>query len=144
MNSELVYLTVNYAVLPFWLLLAILPNHRMTRVLVHSGLIPLLLGVVYVVALVLGDPDPSASGTTLPGVLRLFDDPWVMIAGWTHYLIFDLFVAAWQVRDARRRAIPHLAVVPGLFGTLMFGPVGLLWYLALRLMLRRTVLLEEV
>ncbi len=55
-----------------------------------------------------------------------------VVAGWIHYLVFDLFVGAWEVRDARRRGVNHLAVVPCLLLTLLLGPIGLMLYLAIR------------
>ena len=58
-------------------------------------------------------------------------------------LVFDLFVGAWEARDAKRQGIPHLALVPCLLATLMFGPAGLLAYLALRGVMRRTETLAE-
>ncbi len=81
--------------------------------------------------------------TSLGGVMALFSSPHIMLVGWVHYLVFDLFVGAWEVRDARRRSIHHGMVVPCLFLTLMVGPVGLLAYLVLRWTLRREVGLEE-
>lgn len=52
-----------------------------------------------------------------------------------HYLAFDLFVGAWQVRTARREGIAHLAVFPSLILTFMVGPVGLLVFTFTRLLL---------
>ena len=52
-------------------------------------------------------------------------------------------VGAWIVRDAGRRGISHLAVIPCLLLTFMVGPAGLLLYLVLRLALRRVATLEE-
>ena len=59
----------------------------------------------------------------------LFENPWLLLAGWAHYLAFDLFIGGWEVRDAQRRGIPHLLVVPALVLTFLFGPAGLLLYL---------------
>jgi hypothetical protein len=66
-------------------------------------------------------------------VRALFENPWLLLAGWTHYLAFDLFIGGWEVRDAQRRGIPHLLVVPALVLTFLFGPAGLLLYLAISL-----------
>ena len=63
--------------------------------------------------------------------------------GWVHYLAFDLFVGSWQVRDAQERGIPHLAVVPSLILTFLFGPVGLLLYFIIRLAKTRTLKLDS-
>jgi hypothetical protein len=65
-------------------------------------------------------------------VRTLFENPWGLLAGWTHYLAFDLFIGGWEVRDAQRRGIPHLLVVPALVLTFLLGPGGLLLYLAIR------------
>jgi len=55
-----------------------------------------------------------------------------MLAGWVHYLAFDLFVGNWQVRDAQAHGIPHWAIAPSLILTFLFGPAGLLLYFAVR------------
>ncbi|MBW2391428.1 MAG: DUF4281 domain-containing protein, partial [Deltaproteobacteria bacterium] len=103
-----------------------------------------LLGAVYLVVMVTGPSAPDWGGFgTLGGVMTLFSSPYFTLVGWVHYLAFDLFIGAWEVRDARRRSIPHGFVLPCLFLTLMVGPVGLLAYLVLRWVLRREVTLEE-
>ena len=68
----------------------------------------------------------------LDGVATLFANPWLLLAGWLHYLAFDLLIGTWEARDARERHIPHILLVPCLFMTLMFGPAGWLLYMALR------------
>jgi hypothetical protein len=67
--------------------------------------------------------------SSLSGVMLLFTDRWLVLAGWVHYLAFDLFIGSWQVRDARRNHVPFLLVVPCLLLTFLFGPIGLLLYL---------------
>jgi len=73
----------------------------------------------------------------------LFANRWVLLAGWIHYLCFDLFIGSWQVRDAAARGISHWLVVPCLFFTFMFGPVGLLLYFVLRFSVTRKLTLLE-
>ena len=64
--------------------------------------------------------------------MALFTNPEIALAGWLHYLAFDLLIGAWEVRTARREAIPHLLVLPCLALTFLFGPAGFLPFLALR------------
>jgi hypothetical protein len=52
--------------------------------------------------------------------------------GRLHYLAFDLLIGTWEARDARERQLPHLLLVPCLFLTLMFGPLGWLTYMGVR------------
>jgi hypothetical protein len=62
----------------------------------------------------------------------LFQNKWLLLAGWIHYLAFDLFIGSWQVRDAAKQGISHWLVIPCLALTFMFGPIGLLLYFLLR------------
>jgi hypothetical protein len=144
-SPDLVFLVCNYGVLPAWLLLAAAPGWAWTQRLVHALWIPSLLGLVYLMTFLTSPDAPEgASFGTLPGVMAFFTSPHAALAGWVHYLVFDLFVGAWEVRDARRRGIPHLWVLPCLFFTLMLGPIGLLLYLALRYARLRVTTLDEV
>ena len=80
----------------------------------------------------------SAEGgfDSLAGVARLFESRWLLLAGWVHYLAFDLLVGAWEVRTARREGIAHALVLPCLVATFLLGPAGYLLFQALRLSLR--------
>jgi hypothetical protein len=81
--------------------------------------------------------------SSLEDVRRLFADPYLLLAGWVHYLAFDLFVGAWEVRDAQRLGIPHLLVVPCLVLTFLFGPAGLLLYGIVRAVRTRRIVIDE-
>jgi len=64
--------------------------------------------------------------------MRLFTKPEIALAGWIHYLAFDLFVGSWEVRTARSERIPILIVLPCLLLTFLFGPAGYLAFTGLR------------
>lgn len=134
-TPDALFSLANALVLPAWALLAFAPGWRGTRTLVLSGLWPGLLALLYaalITAHYLGPHAGEGGFSSLVGVAALFQSPWALLAGWVHYLAFDLFVGAWQVRDAARRQVPHLAVVPALALTFLFGPVGLLVYFGVR------------
>lgn len=144
MSPDQLFLICNYAVLPAWLLLVVAPHSRITQLLVHAVWVPLLLGPFYIWALFFGEPAAEGAGFgSLQGVMLLFQSPTAVLGGWIHYLVFDLFVGAWIVRDAKRQSINHWVTVPFLFLTLMAGPVGLMLYLLLRLGLKRSLTLIE-
>ena len=144
MSPDTLFAICNYAVMPAWLLLFLLPHHRVTQVLVHAVWVPLLLGPFYVWALFFGQPSPEGAGFgSLEGVMLLFQSPTAVLGGWIHYLVFDLFIGAWIVRDAKREGINHWLTTPLLFATLMAGPAGLMLYLLLRLALARKFTLDE-
>ncbi|PZQ50079.1 MAG: DUF4281 domain-containing protein [Rhodovulum sulfidophilum] len=60
----------------------------------------------------------------------LFQSDPVLLAGWIHYLAFDLFVGIWIARRADAIGLGRAAQAPILLATLMFGPVGLLLFYA--------------
>ena len=136
MNLDLVFSAINLAVLPAWLLLVVLPRAGVTRQLVHSGLYPLVFGAVYAASLVaalgFGQSAPGMDGTSIAGITALFSHPNGVILGWTHFLVFDLFVGSWIGRDALRRGVPHLAAIPCISLSFLLGPVGLLLYVVVR------------
>jgi ABA4-like protein len=132
MSHETVFSIINFVAIAGWILLLVAPGRRIVTDVVASVLIPAAMAVFYigVLAAVWGRSEGSFS--TLAGVSTLFKEPWLLLAGWAHYLAFDLFVGSWEVRDARKRQIPHLLVIPCLISTLMFGPLGWLLYMAIR------------
>lgn len=115
-----------------WILLIALPRHRLAH-LVASVAIPLAIAVVYLVLIVQHFGQSDGGFGSLAEVTRLFANPAMLLAGWLHYLAFDLFLGAWEVRDARRHGVPHLLMVPCLLLTFLLGPIGLLAYMAVRL-----------
>jgi len=102
--------------------------------------VPLLLSTLYS-GLILAYWFAAKGGfSTLPEVQLLFTQPEIALAGWVHYLAFDLFLGAWQVRTARAEGINHAYVLPCLALTFLFGPAGLLAFAILRFALTRKVL----
>ena len=134
-----IFLICTYGVIPAWILLAVLPHWSWTNHIVHSIVIPILLGVAYTWIFASGafSGDDGGGFGSLAQLLILFTNPSAVLAGWIHYLVFDLFVGAWEVRDAKRRGLNHLLVLPSLFLTLMAGPMGLLLYLLTRSAFRK-------
>ncbi len=144
MPLEILFKGANFAVLPFWLLLLVAPRWRGTQLLVHGPAVVLLLTPIYAYMLFGYGPSPqNVDMTTLYGVMSAFTAPHVVVAGWIHYLIFDLFIGAWETRDALRLHIPQLFVIPCLLATLVVGPVGLLLYLIVRFITRGVIQYDE-
>ena len=136
MSAEELFPLCNFFVLPGWLLLAIAPRWKGTQI-ISSMVIPLTLAVVYLVLLISQFSVLEGGFSSLSGVARLFENPYALLAGWIHYLAFDLFIGSWEVRDARRLEIHHGLVLPCLVVTFLFGPIGLLLYFGVRFGARR-------
>jgi hypothetical protein len=91
-----------------------------------------LLAIVYTALIAINFFGSPGGFSSLPDVALLFSNPWLLLAGWTHYLAFDLLVGTWEARDARDRGVSHLLLVPCLVLTFLFGPAGWLLYQGLR------------
>ncbi len=131
MTAEQLFSTLNLITIVAWLAMICLPRVRWTSTVVPVAL-PLLLALVYIVLVASTVPWSEGGFSSLAAVRTLFDNPWALLAGWAHYLAFDLFIGGWEVRDAQRHGIPHLLVVPALVLTFLFGPAGWLLYMGIR------------
>ncbi len=134
MSADLIFSICNSAVLPGWVLLIFMPKWKWTLSLISAGLIPFVLGLVYVGLFISqsGSMPEGGGFGSLAGVASLFANPYVLTAGWIHYLAFDLFVGAWEVRDSQQQGISHWLVIPCLLLTFMLGPTGLALYFIIR------------
>ena len=118
-----------------WLALLLAPLRRSLAVAVARWVSVILCGgyfVLLVTVLAGAGLPPGAGGDTLAAVRLWLSSPQALLAGWVHYLAFDLFVGAWQVEDAPSAHIPHWLLLPCLALTFVAGPVGLLCYLMLK------------
>jgi hypothetical protein len=132
MSPTAFFQIANVLPLPIWAVWILAPRSRPARALARSTwpwgiLAALYTGLLAFVVLRHG-LDPAAFGT-LAGVMALFAVPWIALVGWVHYLCFDLFVARWMMNDAPDAGY---RLAPILLLTLLFGPAGLLCYLAVR------------
>jgi hypothetical protein len=132
MAPEQIFSIANLVALASWLMLAIFPRRRAVTHVAAGAVVPAILGTVYAVLIAATWAGSRGSFSSLAGVAELFQNPWLLLAGWIHYLAFDLLIGAWEVRDAIARRVPYVLVLPCLALTFMFGPAGWLLYLAVR------------
>jgi Domain of unknown function (DUF4281) len=115
-----------------WLLMIVAPKWRFTKIIILSGILPLMLGLVYLTLIVLFFGEGEGDFNSLQGVMKLFTNPWGVTAGWIHYLAFDLFIGTWELSNGQKNGIPHYLIIPCLILTLFFGPIGLILYFLIR------------
>ncbi|MDZ4858168.1 MAG: ABA4-like family protein [Candidatus Hydrogenedentes bacterium] len=143
MSLEGIFSACSTLVMAGWLLLVFLPRWKWAASLICGVIIPLALGVAYLVLIALYFRGAEGGFGSLADVGTMFRNPGMLLAGWIHYLAFDLFIGSWEVRDAQRLGIHHLLVIPCLFLTFMLGPIGLLAYFVLRVAIKRKVFIVE-
>ena len=131
MSIEGVFSACNLIAMAGWILLLAIPRSR-RGITVAGTVIPLSLAAIYLVVFVLNVRGSQGGFSSLAGVAQLFENRWLLLAGWVHYLAFDLFIGAWETRDAMARGLSRLWLAPCLVMTFMLGPIGLLLYHAAR------------
>ncbi len=131
---ETVFTLSNILVIPFWLLMIILPNWQWTRRLLQSTWVLVPPALLYTVLVIPSVPALFGSllNPTLGGIQTALGTPEGATIAWAHFLAFDFFVGRWAYLDNRRVGLPALLMAPILFFILMLGPFGLLLYLAAR------------
>lgn len=130
--NEALFSACNLTAVVGWALLILVPRWRGIAQVVATLVVPAILSVAYT-ALIWGWWSRREGGFgSLAEVRALLQTPELLLAGWLHYLAFDLFVGAWVARESRRDGLPHLLVVPILLLTFLFGPIGYLTSLVAR------------
>lgn len=132
MNWETLFSIANLAALVGWAVLIFAPRRAATLQAIPGYVIPALLGVAYFVLVAAYFARSDGGYSSLEAVSTLFASEPLLLAGWIHYLAFDLFIGAWIARQADALGISRLFQAPILAATFLFGPVGLVLFLALR------------
>ena len=117
-------------------MLIFLPRKIKLLAFIPQYAIPFTLSLLYA-GLALTNYFTTEGGyDSLMGLRRLFESDQMLLAGWAHYLAFDLFIGAWIARNADHLCISRLLQAPILLvATFMFGPVGLVLFLSMRMTL---------
>jgi hypothetical protein len=131
---------MNYTALAGWAVLAagIVLNNALLRDILAGRVVPALLAAAYTALIVLFWAGSDGGYGSLDDVARLFANPWLLLAGWVHYLAFDLAIGAIIARRTFDEGLPRLILIPILPLTFLFGPIGWLAFEAIRVLLRKS------
>jgi hypothetical protein len=132
MTFDEVFSIANTAALAGWAALLLLPRWPALILALRYGLIG-ALSVAYAVLIMMFFFRVEGGGfNSIAEVRALFLSDGGLLAGWIHYLAFDLFVGMWIAHEADKVGMGRLLQAPILAATFMFGPIGLLMYLTSR------------
>ena len=138
LTFENIYLWANFGVLPFWLLLIIMPNSKITQLFVNSIVLPLILSTVYVYIIyqttLLDESmfDIFKLYLSLDNLYTVFATESFLLAFWIHFLVLNLFLGSWVSRDGVRYNMSRKLVAIPLIIIYLTGPLGLVLYWLLR------------
>lgn len=116
----------NIFVLPFWALMILLPNWKVTRWVMESYLPFVALAGVYLylfISSITPENAQALSNPQLADIARFFADEKAAATGWIHFLVMDLFVGRWIYWEGQKTGI---WTIHSLALCLFAGPLGLL------------------
>ena len=138
LTHENIYLWANFAILPFWLMLIIIPNSKFTQFFVNSIILPLILSVTYIYiiyqAILMDEPifDIFKLYVSLDNLYILFATESFLLVFWLHFLALNLFLGSWISREGIKYNIPRSLVFVPLILVYLTGPLGLVLYWLIR------------
>jgi hypothetical protein len=138
LSFENIYLWINLGILPFWIMLIIIPNSKLTRIFVNSIILPTILGSVYIYVvyqgIILEDPflDIFRLYLNLDNLYTVFATESFLLIFWIHFISINLFLGSWVSRDSIKYNISRTMACIPLLLIYFIGPIGLVWYWLVR------------
>ena len=145
----MLYLWVNFGVLPFWLILIFFPQSHLCKYFVTSILPTVLLGGAYIFMLYKSYTDTYDFLANfnlylgLANISELFSDNTFLMMFWIHFVAINLFVGGWIVKDSQKLAVNKFLVGISLIITYLIGPLGVFIYWFVRLFYAKSVSLYD-
>ena len=144
-----IFLYFNYGVIPFWLMMILIPNSRITKILVNSVIIPLILAITYVYVIyktILLDESLLQIFqlySNLDSLYTLFSIESFLLVFWLHFLALNLFLGSWIASDGVKYGMPRGLVFFPLILVYFTGPVGLVLYWFFRIFYSKKLALHD-
>lgn len=120
-----------------WVILIFFPRGWSWLNKIPALFIPIFLSVVYSYLIARYFFAAEGGFDSLTNVQQLFTFPGAALAGWVHYLAFDLFIGGLIAKQADEIGLSRLIQLPILLMTFMFGPFGLFLFYIIKATMQR-------
>ena len=123
------------SVIPFWLLMIILPRWTLTeRLCRHPWIVtpPIILYTLFLIGSVINGQVTAMARVNLfdpASIAALLGTPYVVVGAWLHFLALDLWTGRWIYLDSRAKGLTPYTVSLVLVLVLCLAPLGLATYL---------------
>jgi len=144
-----IYLYTNFLVLPFWLMIILIPNSKITKILVNSIILPLIFSTTYIFIIYkMIILDESLMQTfqlylDLDNLYILFSTEGFLLVFWLHFISINLFLGSWMSSDGVKYSMPRSLVGVSLIFVYFMGPVGLVLHWFLRIFYAKKINLYD-
>ena len=149
LTFENIYTWTNFGILPFWLMLIIIPNSKVTQFFVNSIILPLILSSAYVYiiyqTILLDEPifDIFKLYLSLDDLYTVFATENFLLIFWLHFVALNLFLGSWMSRDGVKYDIRRGLMLIPLILVYFAGPLGLVLYWILRVFYAKRLSLHD-
>jgi len=139
LTFENIYLWANFGVLPFWVMLIIIPNSKITNFLINSVILPLILATayIYIVYQIYTTDEPIFDifrlYLSLDSLYTVFATESFLLIFWLHFLSLNIFLGSWISKDGVKHNVSKSLVAVPLILVYFVGPLGLVFYWLIRI-----------
>ena len=149
LTFENIYLWANFGVLPFWLMLILIPNYKITKIFTNSIILPLIIASAYVYVfyqtILLDEPisDIFEIYLSLENLYILFSSESFLLVFWLHFIALNLFLGSWVSINGVKYNIPRGLMFIPLIIIYFIGPAGLILYWMIRIFYAKKIGLHD-
>lgn len=126
---ETLFTLLNALAITGWLVLIAAPRDWHILGLVPRYVVPGLIALAYSGLIAAHFARAGGGYDSLAGVRALLSADPMLLAGWAHFLAFDLLIGVLIAERMDRAGVNRLLQIPALVATFLFGPAG--WLLGL-------------
>ena len=130
----MIYLWLNFGVLPFWFILIFFPKSRICKIFTTSIFPIIIFSLIYsyLIYTIFTDDYDFLKNFSLylsfANLLNLFENSYFLILFWIHFLALNLFCGGWMVNDYQKFNMPKALIFFPLLITYFVGPLGIFFY----------------
>ena len=144
-----IYLYTNLIVIPFWLMIILIPNSKITKIIVNSIFLPLMFSSAYIFIIykmIILDESLMQIFQLyldLDNLYTLFSTEGFLLVFWLHFLSINLFLGSWMSSDGVKYNMPRSLVAVSLIFVYFMGPIGLVLHWFLRIFYAKKINLYD-
>ncbi len=138
-TNELLFTLLSFSPGPFWLILALVPKHKLAMRAFDIYLI--LLSTVFAMLTIPIIPEllPIIASPKLHLLQQFLSSERGTVGTWNHMILGDLWIGRWVTHDSLQINVPWFIRLPILLVILFFGPVGLFFYIVYRILFMKKI-----
>ena len=149
LTFENIFVWTSFGILPFWFMLIIIPNSKVTQFFVNSIILPLILSTAYVYVIyqtiLLDEPifDVFRLYLSLDNLYTIFATESFLLIFWLHFVALNLFLGSWVSRDGIKYNMSRGLIFIPLVLIYFTGPLGFVLYWLIRVFYAKRLTLHD-